>query len=98
MATLSDGDENKLYAKIKAAKFSFKQSKVWNVISEEAKHLIKSFLTLDPSIRMTASGALKHHWFKMEMTNESLEETQVELKKNYRLGPVLHHIPFRDPS
>ena len=88
--TLSDGDETKLYAKIKSGKFSFTQSTIWNVISDEAKNLIKSFLTVDPNIRLTATRALKHPWFKMEnMTSEtceSLAETRVELKKNYRLG------------
>ena len=98
VATLSDGDETKLYAKIKAGKFSFTQSKVWNVISDEAKNLIKSFLSVDPNIRMTADRALKHPWFKMtnltSETCESLAETQAELKKNYRLGEwSVHSIP-----
>ena len=84
----ANADEDKLYEQIKVGKFSFKQSKVWEVISEEAKDLVKAFLRVDPGGRMTAETALNHPWFKKTESSEtpapSLAETQVELKKNFR--------------
>ena len=37
----------------------------WDEVSEEAKNLIRSLLTLDPSARPSASEALNHCWFNL---------------------------------
>lgn len=58
---------------------------MWNLISVEAKELITAFLTVEETKRMTAGAALSHPWFTLEQTDlPSLEETQRELKRNYR--------------
>ena len=42
-------------------------------ISEEAKNLIKGFLTVNPTKRITAAEAIKHAWFKnVEKIEEEL--------------------------
>jgi calcium-dependent protein kinase len=48
--------------KISKGKFSFK-SKVWSIISKEAKELIEKMLTLNPEKRPSAREVLNHPWF-----------------------------------
>ena len=55
------------------AKYSLSGSD-WNGISGTAKDLVSKMLTLDPSHRITASGALEHSWF-----NENLEVEKTQL-------------------
>jgi len=77
--------ETTLYALICAGDYSFTQSSVWEVITDDAKDLIRSFLTVNQSTRITADDALRHPWFQ----NSSLESetcmslglTQSALKK-----------------
>lgn len=48
---------------VKIGTFHMKD-KIWKDISQDAKSLIKSMLTFDPSQRVTAREALKHKWFE----------------------------------
>lgn len=48
--------------KISKGKFTFK-SKVWSIISKEAKELIEKMLTLNPDKRPSAREVLNHPWF-----------------------------------
>lgn len=57
-------------AKIKKGKFQFK-SKIWNVVSAEAKDLISQMLTLEPSERPSCREVLNHKWFNKD------ENTQI---------------------
>ena len=52
-------------AKIKKGKFQFK-SKIWNVVSPEAKNLISSMLTVDPQLRPSCKEVLNHKWFNKD--------------------------------
>ena len=53
--------------KIKKGKFQFK-SKIWNVVSTEAKDLISSMLILDPQQRPSCREVLGHRWFNKDDT------------------------------
>jgi len=53
--------DNEILAKIKSGKFSFPEEE-WNVVSFEAKDLIKNLLEFDPKKRFSASQALSHNW------------------------------------
>eukprot|EP00299_Pterocystis_sp_00344_P006014 c17769_g1_i1.p1 GENE.c17769_g1_i1~~c17769_g1_i1.p1 ORF type:complete len:498 (-),score=100.37 c17769_g1_i1:53-1546(-) len=55
--------EAQLFEKICTAKYSFVRP-YWDVISKEAKDLIKHLLELDPEKRYTAQQALEHPWFQ----------------------------------
>jgi calcium/calmodulin-dependent protein kinase I len=59
-------DENDavLFENIMDGRFEF-HSPYWDNICEEAKDLIKKLLVVDPRKRLTATEALKHHWFDM---------------------------------
>lgn len=51
--------------KVKRGQFSF-SSKIWNVISSEAKNLISQMLTLDPESRPSCREVLSHAWFNKD--------------------------------
>ena len=48
---------------------------VWSMVSPEARDLVESMITEDPSIRVTASQALEHPWL-----NQQIEESNEERK------------------
>lgn len=59
-----NGDtDNEILNKIKAGKFTFPDEE-WDVVSDEAKELIKKMLTFNPSDRISASDSLNHSWLK----------------------------------
>jgi calcium-dependent protein kinase len=41
------------------------QGAEWDRVSDEAKHLLTSLLTEEPTERLNAADALRHPWFKM---------------------------------
>lgn len=55
-------NRKEVMAKIKKGKFSFK-SKIWSLISKEAKDLIEKMLTYDPEKRPSCKEILSHPWF-----------------------------------
>jgi calcium-dependent protein kinase len=54
------GNDNEIYRKIQAKKFSF-PSHQWDKVSKDAKDLIKNMLC-DPSVRFSAEDVLNHTW------------------------------------
>ena len=56
-----DEDQHRLYAQIKAGAYDY-PSPEWDTVTPEAKNLINSMLTVNPSKRITAELALKHPW------------------------------------
>lgn len=56
-----DENQGKLFAKIKAGKYSF-HKKYWAHISQDAKDLIKAMLTVDVDTRISAKDSLKLAW------------------------------------
>ncbi|XP_057314787.1 calcium/calmodulin-dependent protein kinase type II subunit alpha-like isoform X1 [Hydractinia symbiolongicarpus] len=78
-----DEDQHRLYAQIKAAAYDY-PSPEWDTVTQEAKDLIDSMLTLDPRKRMSASDALKHPWIADRQSYASTfhrQETINGLKK-----------------
>ena len=69
-----------VFERITDAKVSFKR-KEWEQVSPEAIDLVKEMLTASPASRITAAGALKHRWFKM---NRAVEEGK---QADHRLDP-----------
>lgn len=58
-------NRKEVMAKIKKGKFSFK-SKIWSLITQEAKDLIELMLTYDPEKRPSCREVLNHPWFMKE--------------------------------
>ncbi|KAI6175272.1 Calcium/calmodulin-dependent protein kinase [Aphelenchoides bicaudatus] len=56
-----DDEQNKLYAQIKSGAYDFPAPE-WTTVTEDAKKLIDSMLTLNPKKRITADEALKVPW------------------------------------
>ncbi|XP_072303615.1 serine/threonine-protein kinase DCLK3 [Eucyclogobius newberryi] len=56
-------DQEELFQLIKLAHLHF-MSPYWDSISEEAKHLVRTLLQPDPSLRLTAEQTLMHPWVK----------------------------------
>jgi len=71
-----------LFESILTAKYSF-HSPYWDQISKPAKDLIRSLLVLDPSVRLTATEALKMEWFSN--SNTSHKPLSTELREELTL-------------
>uniref|UniRef100_A0AAV2K4F6 non-specific serine/threonine protein kinase n=1 Tax=Knipowitschia caucasica TaxID=637954 RepID=A0AAV2K4F6_KNICA len=54
-------DQEELFQLIKQAHLHF-LSPYWDLISEEAKHIVRTLLQPDPSLRLTAEQTLMHPW------------------------------------
>jgi calcium-dependent protein kinase len=60
--------------KIRKSKFQFK-SKIWNVVSAEAKELITSMLIIDPLQRPSCREVLSHRWFNKDNNNANISNS-----------------------
>jgi len=78
-----DEDQHRLYAQIKAGAYDY-PSPEWDTVTPEAKNLINSMLTVNPTKRITAQEALRHPWiYQRERVASTLhrQETVDCLKK-----------------
>lgn len=75
-------NRKEVMAKIKKGKFSFK-SKIWSVISPEAKDLIEKMLTYNPEKRPSCREVLSHPWF--------IKEDQVKINTEVYLENMNKH-------
>lgn len=71
-------DQEKQFDNIKCARYSL-VDKYWHNITDEAKSLIRSLLTIDPTKRITAQAATAHPWMKVE--SERLRRTSLVLSQ-----------------
>lgn len=65
--------DQEIFKKIKIGNYDIKSSP-WHKISKEAKHLISLLLEKNPNLRISASEALNHKWFKNLNTRAKLNE------------------------
>ncbi len=73
--------DRKILMRIKKGKFDFPKEE-WEVISKEAKQLIKMMLNPDPTKRPNAVDILKHSWFeKSKIKKINLNNKNLLLKK-----------------
>lgn len=75
--------------KISKGKFSFK-SKVWSIISKEAKELIEKMLTLNPDKRPSAREVLNHPWFIKDQSVKINTAQYLENMSRYEVALVLN--------
>lgn len=68
-------DVNEILTKNQNCDLDF-PARFWDKISAEAKDLTLGMLKKDPKERLTAAQALEHSWFKIEMSEERIIETQ----------------------
>lgn len=97
-------NRKEVMAKISQGKFSFK-SKIWTLISKEAKDLIEKMLTLNPEQRPSCKEILNHPWFLKEevikintaIYLENMNRYEVEQETNLEPvstspgNPNIHH-------
>lgn len=74
-------------ARIKKGKFQFK-SKIWNVISSEAKSLITYMLVIDPQQRPSCREVLSHRWFNKDDNTQLVDTTYLQ---NMRYQQVIEY-------
>ena len=84
-------NRKEVMAKIKKGKFSFK-SKIWSLISKEAKDLIEKMLTYDPEKRPSCREVLSHPWFMKEEQVKINISTYLENMNKYEVAPALIRI------
>ncbi len=77
-------NDNDIYRKIQAKKFSFPSPK-WDNISEDAKDLIRNMLS-DPDCRYTAEQVLNHEWVQNLAPNsqDAILNLNSEYMKRYK--------------
>ena len=78
-----EGNQQKLFEKIKKAQYEF-DPEYWGHVTREAKDLIRGMLTLDPARRLTVDQALTHPWVGItaeELRRINLDANLKELKK-----------------
>ena len=54
-------NQRELFRKIRKGQYEFHEE-YWGSVSDDAKNLISSLLTVDPAKRLTADEAMKHKW------------------------------------
>lgn len=70
---------------VKRGRFTF-PDEVWSHVSEDAKSLISSMLTLDARRRMTAEQALAHSWLTRlapQSSGKAVEETHLRTMRSF---------------
>lgn len=78
-----DDNQNRLFKKITRGDYQF-HPEYWGSVSDEAKDLIRSLLTLDMRKRLTVEQALAHPWLQRsaaELAARSLDANLAELRK-----------------
>lgn len=76
-------DQRKLFMQIRQGDYKFHVA-YWGKISQDAKDLIRSLLTVNPAKRVSAEGALKDKWIVGDdamLASQDLGLNLVELKK-----------------
>ncbi len=85
-----DDDQKAMFRKILAAKFEF-HADTWDVVSPEAKDMIRGLLTVDPLRRLTAAQCLAHPWIGKSRTDlvlHNLDRNMLQLR-NFKSARVL---------
>ncbi len=85
-------NRKEVMAKISKGKFSFK-SKIWTLISKEAKDLIEKMLTVDPEARPSCREVLNHPWFLKEEIVKINTAIYLENMNRYEVGLETHPEP-----
>ena len=75
-------DDDAVYDKICDCDYSF-QEEYWGNISDQAKDLIRRFLTLDPTQRITPAQALEHPWIQSCAYTVPLPDTTIASIKSF---------------
>ena len=78
-----DEDQKRLYKKIRKGVYEF-HAEYWGNVSEDAKDLIRGFLTVNPLDRLTVDQALKHPWLQSDeekLAERGLGNNLVELRR-----------------
>lgn len=76
-------NQRELFRKIRKGQYQF-HAEYWGQVSEEAKDLIRSLLTVNPEERITASDALANKWMKgsdQDLEQKDLGVNLTEFKK-----------------
>uniref|UniRef100_A0A8D0CAB0 Serine/threonine-protein kinase 33 n=1 Tax=Salvator merianae TaxID=96440 RepID=A0A8D0CAB0_SALMN len=76
------GSEEKLFELIKKGQLHFKHS-TWDLVSEDAKHVLQLLLKVDPAHRMTANELLDNHWITGETAVVQRTCNVLELMKKW---------------
>lgn len=76
-------NQRELFRKIRKGQYEFHEE-YWGSVSDDAKNLISSLLTVDPAKRLSASEALNHKWMVADgdkLAAQDLGTNLAELKK-----------------
>jgi serine/threonine protein kinase len=71
-------NQRELFRKIRKGQFEF-HAEYWGQVSDDAKNLIKKLLTVNPSKRYDANGAMKNTWIGADASELSGQDLGVNL-------------------
>ena len=81
-------NERELYKQIRSARYDFPEEE-WSHVSDAAKDLVTSMLTLDPRLRATAADCLRHPWIanprmpsRVPFPQKSLDRLRIFVEEN----------------
>lgn len=75
-----ESTQRDLFRKIRKGEYEFHEE-YWGTVSEEAKELISSLLTVDPCGRLTADQALENSWIGVDAAALANKDLGVNLKE-----------------
>ncbi|CAF4858061.1 unnamed protein product, partial [Rotaria socialis] len=84
-----DEDQHRLYNQIKSGAYDY-PSPEWDTVTTEAKRLIDSMLSINPSRRISATDALKHPWICVNaaVSATGIQSTTNGKKSSSSTGPI----------
>eukprot|EP00448_Togula_jolla_P023923 CAMPEP_0170592350 /NCGR_PEP_ID=MMETSP0224-20130122/12878_1 /TAXON_ID=285029 /ORGANISM="Togula jolla, Strain CCCM 725" /LENGTH=537 /DNA_ID=CAMNT_0010916251 /DNA_START=36 /DNA_END=1650 /DNA_ORIENTATION=- len=83
-------EEEGLYEQILEGKYEFDVTE-WNMVSPEAKELVRRLMTVNPKDRLTIEQALDHPWFRLVQYGDRSHMDMREPKSQGSKGGPDHH-------
>jgi serine/threonine protein kinase len=73
-------NQRELFRKIRKGQYEFHEE-YWGQVSDDAKNLIKELLTVSPSKRYDANGAMKNSWIGADASKLATQDLGVNLEQ-----------------
>lgn len=90
----ADKNRQKLFNKIRKGAFDLEDPVKWGHISDDAKDLIRSLLTVNPAKRITTAEALEHRWITSTTAEEGEDPAKDVVKDAVAASSTTEECPL----